>query len=102
MVSYELIKILYYKYQDNIYYIFPFLYFLKRGKTAQLNRIDGTFDDLVAKYDRMSTEGVDAGLSQITPAAAAAPAADQQTDGADSVYNAPTGTPPGTAAGGGA
>jgi hypothetical protein len=32
---------------------------------TQLNRIDGTFDDLVAKYENMSTESVDADLESI-------------------------------------
>lgn len=32
---------------------------------TQLNRVDGTFDDLVSKYDRMSSESVDEGLRNV-------------------------------------
>ncbi len=57
---------------DDITYMIAYRYLEAMGyhheleKTA-LTRIDGTFDDLVAKYDNMSTESVDADLESIAP-----------------------------------
>ncbi|MCR5594930.1 MAG: hypothetical protein K6G12_03720 [Lachnospiraceae bacterium] len=55
---------------DDITYMIAYRYLESLGfhhelEKTQLNRIDGTFDDLVAKYDKMSTEEVDEALSQV-------------------------------------
>ena len=55
---------------DDITYMIAYRYLEVMGyhhelEKTQLNRIDGTFDDLVAKYDSMSTEEVDAGLAEV-------------------------------------
>ncbi len=55
---------------DDITYMIAYRYLESMGfhhelEKTQLNRIDGTFDDLVAKYDSMSTDEVDAGLAEV-------------------------------------
>ncbi len=60
---------------DDITYMIAYRYLETMGfhhelEKTQLNRIDGTFDDLVAKYDSMSTEEVDAGLAEVAGQAA--------------------------------
>ncbi|SCY53155.1 hypothetical protein SAMN02910292_01975 [Lachnospiraceae bacterium XBB2008] len=57
---------------DDITYMIAYRYLEAIGhhhelEKTTLTRIDGTFDDLVAKYENMSTEAVDADLSSITP-----------------------------------
>lgn len=57
---------------DDITYMIAYRYLESLGLhhelgQTQLNRIDGTFDDLVAKYDRMSDAGVDAALADAVP-----------------------------------
>ena len=76
---------------DDITYMIAYRYLEAMGyhhelEKTQLNRIDGTFDDLVAKYDNMSTESVDADLETIAP---------QNTPGvdADLESEAPQATP---------
>lgn len=56
---------------DDITYMIAYRYLESMGfhhelEKTQLNRIDGTFDDLVAKYDNMSTDAVDAGLEELS------------------------------------
>ncbi len=57
---------------DDITYMIAYRYLESLGyhhdlEITQLNRIDGTFDDLVAKYENMSTEAVDEDLASIEP-----------------------------------
>lgn len=57
---------------DDITYMIAYRYLESLGLhhelgQTQINRIDGTFDDLVAKYDRMSDAGVDAALADAVP-----------------------------------
>ena len=53
---------------DDITYMIAFRYLESLGLhhelgQTQLNRIDGSLDDLMAKYDNMSTDGVDSELT---------------------------------------
>ncbi len=63
---------------DDITYMIAYRYLEALGyhhdlEITQLNRIDGTFDDLVAKYENMSTEAVDEDLASIEPTAVTGP-----------------------------
>ena len=57
---------------DDITYMIAYRYLEAIGhhhelEKTTLTRIDGTFDDLVAKYENMSTEAVDTDLNSIAP-----------------------------------
>ena len=57
---------------DDITYMIAYRYLESLGLhhdlgETQLNKIDGSLDDLMAKYDNMSTEGVNEALSQVAP-----------------------------------
>ncbi|MCR4595566.1 MAG: hypothetical protein K5673_02160 [Lachnospiraceae bacterium] len=87
---------------DDITYMIAYRYLETMGfhhelEKTQLNRIDGTFDDLVAKYDSMSTEEVDAGLAEVAGQAAAAASIPRVSDEDAEVI-----PPGGVATGGGA
>lgn len=57
---------------DEITYMIAYRYLESLGlhhelDKTQVNRVDNTFDDLVSKYDKMSSEGVDDDLNGLKP-----------------------------------